>query len=155
MRVTGFAFLCLLFATRSAAAQTPALGLQLATPEPTAKVGGSILVRVTTVNESNQPVTYHNTNPFCNYSFEVLGSAGTAAPETDLRKRVNCGGGQLEITGRNIVVTLKPGENHSEEINISEQYDLSQPGQYSIRVSRTFPGIGHFTSNTVTVTVTP
>jgi len=137
-------------------AETPAITLQLTARESSTRVGRPVAVRVTVVNDSDQPVTYNNTSIACNYSFKVLTGAGSPAPETDFKKRSNCRpADEPQLTGRNIVVTLNPGRSNSEELNVTELYDMSQPGQYSIQVERTFPGIGHFTSNTVSVTVTP
>jgi hypothetical protein len=155
MRAIGIAVFGYLLSSWSTVAVPPTLSLTITTLETNAKVGQVVLVRVITVNESNQPVTYYNTSTYCNYSLKVLTSAGTPAPATDFKKGQSCGSGQLEITGRRILVMLKPGESSAEDIRISEQYDLSQPGQYSIQVDRTFPGIGNFSSNVVNVSVTP
>ena len=154
MREIGIVVFGYLLSSWSATAVAPTLSLTLTALESSAKVGQGVIVRVTIVNESNQPVTYYNTSTYCNYSLKVLTSAGTPAPETDFKKGLSCGSGQLEITGRRILVTLKPGESSAEDIRVSEQYDLSQPGQYSIQVDRTFPGIGHFSSNVVNVNIT-
>ena len=53
------------------------------------------------------------------------------------------------------MITLSPGKSVYEDLPITDEYDLSKPGQYSIKVERTFPEIGHFSSNVVTVTVAP
>jgi hypothetical protein len=157
MRLTGFAILGLLFATCAGAADTGGLSLKLNVFDRTVKDGSKIGIRVTTTNESDHTITYHNTN-YCNYSFKVLTHAGTPAPETELEKMLdlNCGTkGGLETTGRDILVTLKPGESSSEDFGLAAFFDMSQPGEYSIQVERTFPGIGHYSSRVEYVTVTP
>ena len=86
----------------------------------------------------------------------MLTDTSSSAPETSFKKQMNehCNnGGGLRITGRNIVVTLKPGESDSEEILLTEWYDMSAPGEYTVQVERTFPEIGRFRSNTVSIKV--
>ena len=113
------------------------------------------MIEVTIINQSDHSITYHNTRRACDYSIQVLASAGTPAPETSFKKRTECSSGGLRITGRDIVVTLKPGEADREQIEITELYDMSASGEYTVRVERTFPEIGHFRSNAVSVKVTP
>lgn len=154
MRLFEFALLGLLLGTCPSVANYPALELKLTVLESPTKVGQGIMVRVTTINETDQPVSYHNTNPFCNYSFKVLNGLGEAVPETDFKKRLNCGNGQPQMTGRDKFVTLKPGESSSEDLLLTEQYNFARPDDYSIQVDRKFPGIGDFSSNVVNLTVT-
>jgi hypothetical protein len=144
----------LLLGTCPSVADSPALELKLTILESPTKVGQGIVVRVTTINESDHPVTYHNTNPFCNYSFTVLNSVGEAVAETDFKKRLSCGDGQFQLSGRDKPVTLKPGDSSSENLLLTEQYNFARPDDYSIRVNRKFPGIGDFSSNVVNLTVT-
>jgi len=164
MRTIIIAVFGLLCAARPTLAEAPTIAIRLAAREPNGKAGQAMVVRVTTVNESDHPISYENTSPYCNYRFKVLTAAGAPAPQSDLQQRMtDCSGGHLPpggvwvpgTTGRDIFVTLKPGESGSEDLNIAEVYDLSQPGNYTVQVDRTFPGIGHFTSNVITVTVTP
>jgi hypothetical protein len=150
------AMLGLLFTSCAGAVVKGDLSLKLTVFDPTVKTGSKIGIRVTTTNESDHPITYHNTN-LCNYSFKVFTSAGSPAPETELQKSLNCDfrGPMTGITGRNILVTLKPGESSSEDFRLLEFFDMSEPGEYSVQVDRTFPNIGRVSSNIVTITVTP
>ena len=155
MRMNKIALLPLLVACCAAAAGNGALSLKLTVLTPSVKAGSQIGIRVTTTNETDHLITYHNTN-LCNYSFKVLTGAGTPVSETKVKKALNCGGKvDVKITGRNIIVTLKPGESSSENIVLTELYNMSQPGKYSIQVDRKFPGIGHFSSNVASVDVKP
>jgi len=53
-------------------------------------------------------------------------------------------------------VQLKPGQNLKDRIEISAFYDLSQPGKYTIQVSRKDPeSKTDVNSNMITVTLTP
>jgi hypothetical protein len=56
--------------------------------------------------------------------------------------------------------TLKPGESFIDEVTVTQFYDLSQPGEYTISLARPFPprqnlGEGRVKSNTITLTVLP
>lgn len=131
------------------------LSFRLVAPAPIVKSGQHVMVQVITSNTSNHEITYHNTQPFCDYSFRVLTSSGASAPETAFKRQLQCSSGPLRITGRNIVVTLKPGESNDETINVSDLFDLSQAGNYSVQATRTYPGIGQFSSNMASVSVAP
>ena len=147
---TAFALWVALIATAS---DRGVLSLTVTAPLPKVRVGSNIVVQVATTNESNRVISYHNKN-LCDYSVTVRTKMGTSAPETRFKKQLNCGDGQLRVTGRNILVTLKPGESKSEDISITEMYDMSANGEYTVQVERTFPDIGHFTSNIAKVEVT-
>lgn len=145
----------LLIASTASVAGVGHLSLKVTAQNAFVKSGAKIMIRVATSNESDHPITYHNTSRDCDYSVRVLTSGGAPAPETPFKKQMDCSGGELTITGRNIVVTLKPGEFKSEEIEITELYDMKAPGEYSVQVERVFPEIGRFRSNAVNMKVAP
>ena len=61
------------------------------------------------------------------------------------------------LTISEVVYSVKPGETLTDVAVVTELYDLSQPGKYTIRVSREIPrefGKGTVKSNPVTITVT-
>jgi hypothetical protein len=157
MRIVRYALLVLLIASGLGATDTSVLLLKLTPLNPVVKSGSGVGGQVTITNQSNHPITYHNTSRYCDYSVRVLTNTGAPAPETSFKKQmdkvVDCSGSGLRITGRNILVTLKPGESDSEQILITELYDMSAPGEYSVQVERTFPEIGHFRSNVASVKV--
>ncbi|MFZ0321616.1 MAG: hypothetical protein WAL56_21000 [Candidatus Sulfotelmatobacter sp.] len=141
------------------AADTGVVSLKLTALNPVAKSGSGVGGQITVTNQSNRTITYHNTSRYCDYSVTVLANNGALAPETSFKKRmdkvIDCSGSGLRITGRNILVTLKPGESDSEQIPITELYDMSTPGEYTVQIERTFPEMGHFRSNAVSVKVAP
>jgi hypothetical protein len=153
MRTSRLMALTLLAVLSATASHRGVLSL-IATAPAKIRAGSNVVIQVATTNDSNKIVSYHNTN-LCDYSIQVRTSAGTSAPETSSKRQLDCSGGQIKITGRNILVSLKPGESHTENIRVSEMYDMSAIGEYSIQVERTFPGIGHFASNVVKIEVTP
>jgi hypothetical protein len=131
------------------------LSLGLSALTPNTSVGQGVVVRVTVTNSSDRAQTYHNTSRDCDYLFTVTDSSRTPVPETDQRKNSNCDSDGLKVimTGRNITVTLKPGESDSEDIRLSDLFLITVPGTYTVQVSRKFPAIGTFQSNKITVTV--
>lgn len=146
-----------LLASPLIAAATDSLSLKLIPLDAKVKAGSKIMVRVVTTNTSDRPITFHNISRNCDYSFRVLTTTGAPAPETEFKKKLACTGGSdpFEITSRNIVVTLMPGESSSEDILITELYDMSPAGTYTMQVNRAFHDIGQITSNVVSVDVTP
>jgi hypothetical protein len=159
MRTFRYVFLGLLLASAASLAGTGAVSLKLTALDPEVKSGSGVGGQVTIRNQSNHPITYHNTSRYCDYSVTVMTNNGAPAPETSFKKRmdkvIDCNGSGLRISGRNILVTLKPGESDSEQILITELYDMSAPGEYTVQVERTFPEIGHFRSNAVGIKVSP
>ncbi len=150
MRLIRYALVVVLIASNASAGDTAALSLKLTALDYVVKSGSKIMIQVTTTNRSDHPITYHNTNR-CDYSVKVLSGNGAPAPETPFKKQLDCSGGELRTTGRDIVVTLKSGESDREQIEITELYNMSAPGDYIVQVERTFPEIGHFRSNAVNV----
>jgi hypothetical protein len=148
-----------LLATLSGAATGPgALSLNLITRSSSVKVGQRVIARVIITNNSDHDITYRDTIPDCDFTFSVFTSAGVSAQETPFKRQMQCEGGILKVDGRVIVVTLKPGEsesNNNDGIDISELFDMSAPGEYSLQVSRSFPSVGQFSSNVTKITVTP
>jgi hypothetical protein len=157
MRMFKLIVLGLLVASNGSVSASGTASLKLEAPVRSVKVGAGVMVQVTVTNQSDHPITYHNLSRVCDYSIKVLTGAGVAAPETAYYKneRARCGNGELKITNRNITVTLKPGESGDELIELTELYDMSQPGQYSVQVDRKLTGIGELSSNVVLITVTP
>ena len=91
------------------------------------------------------------------YEIEVRNDKGLSAPPSaylrDLRNKTNVS------FSSNLAQWLKPGESFVDEILVTKFYDLSQPGKYTISVTRDIPpaqnlGKGTVRSNTITVTVT-
>src|SRR5450631_4240843 len=126
----------MLFASQTVAAGTGALSLKLTALDVGVKAGGRAMVRVTTTNESDHLITFHNTSRDCDYTFRVLTNTHAPATETEYKKQLVCsrGNGELEITDRNIIVILKPGESSSENNLITDLYDISAPGTYAVQV---------------------
>jgi hypothetical protein len=75
------------------------------------------------------------------YTVELTDSNGKLVPE----KRAPLSIGQVEVCGRTLVYTIKPGETWNSEIDLVETYQL-EAGTYALRLLWHFPWKVHKTS---------
>src|SRR4051794_19610794 len=124
MGVSNAMISCLLIAllTTNLGAADGLLSLHATAPESMVKSGVGIVVRLTITNKTNYTVTYYDKRRDCDYLLTVLTSSGAPASDTPYKKELKCGTRE-NITGRNIIVTLKPGESKDDEIEITHLYD--------------------------------
>jgi hypothetical protein len=118
--------------------------------------GMDVVVNVTITNVSRQFIRLPEHNRDCDFSTIVKSSAGREAPPTEYLRILNCGASV--ITGWNGVIDLNPGESHQEDLVVNKLRQMSQPGVYTIQVTRNIPKElrkGPIVSNTLTVTITP
>ena len=123
---------------------------------PVVKATHPVIVDVTVTNTSNRRLLIQERNPATDYEFDVRDERGNAVPETDLGRKLK-EPPTIPMNSRNFGVYLRPNESTKETIALSDLYDLSHPGQYTIQVSRAVsnkPKDGVVKSNTITVTVT-
>jgi len=120
------------------------------------KAGSPILVIVELTNDSGKDVSVSSHDYAECYTFEVLDAEGYPAPETEwMREWKNPG---RRRSGHGVIAPVKTGVSWKEQLRISDFYDLSRPGTYTIQVERKLPeelGTGTVTSNTITITVLP
>lgn len=125
------------------------------------KAGSPIEIEVNKTNTSNYVLNNSRaTNPGENYTFEVRRDGTPAAESETLRHLMKPGStgpeekGTGPIQGRYktnyIFEDLPPHETFKEMVLVSEYYDMTKPGKYSIQLSQ-----GRAKSNTITVIVTP
>ena len=123
----------------------------------TIKAGADVFVKVHLTNTSKRKLSLNydkdsRTNVDFFHRYEVRDSTGNAAQKRTIHHP------EIGSTGHGWPArVLKPGE--SMDItgdDISRLYDLSQPGEYTIHLSRSISGDrdGVVKSNTITVTVT-
>ena len=146
---------CSLLLMGSGVAHSSPVRVTLTAPETEVKAGSEVSVEVTLTNISNRIVTLELTSPFCDYDVEVRESAGNLAPDTEVKKATDCA--HREMTGRHIIVQLRPHESEKESIPVSAFSDMSMPGKYTVTVTWKAPKeLGNLAvkSNAVTVTVT-
>ena len=126
------------------------LSIRIVPSSPTVLSGTAIMLQVTITNNSQDVAAYHDYNRDCDYTIRVTVNGGSPATESAYKRELPCDKGL-----RNVTIRLKPGESKEDRITISRLYDMSSPGEYSVQISRAFPGIGEVKSNVVTVTIAP
>jgi hypothetical protein len=95
---------------------------------------GHVQIASTITNISNREITLHMVNQ-CDYSMDVHDEHGKFRPETLFKQNLDCSH-PGSLTGRNMIIVLKPQESTSEEVSASELFDMTNPGEYTVRVSR-------------------
>ena len=149
----------------------PGFSINISGPK-TVKPGESFQIKVVLTNTSDHRIDFKAHDPEeLNYSTEVFKSNGRHADYTTQgyfwatgncklqRAETNGLPTCLRENGPPILVSLGPGGKYITWIVVTEQFLLSQPGDYSIRVSRSTAGDPRkqilMMSNTITVTVAP
>lgn len=123
------------------------------------KLASPVAIEVTTKNTSQTPVKLSLTNPVLDYAFAVVGPDGVPVPETNELKKMKDRSKPVIFT-RQITKVLQPGQSISERVQISDYYDFSKLGDYTISAQREIPewvraGKGNVKSNSLIVTVVP
>ncbi|HYK22224.1 MAG TPA: hypothetical protein VEV42_15905 [Pyrinomonadaceae bacterium] len=113
----------------------------------------SITVEFKIENVSKTQLWLQETSAERDYELEVRDSRGQEVQLTERGRTLRNNKGEIF---RNIVVKLNPGERKTDVIDVGSLYDLSKPGDYSLRATRRAVKIGSRTkwaqveSNTVT-----
>ncbi len=121
------------------------------------KSGADIHLKLTTTNTFKEPITLSKSNPSMEYEFDVRDAQNQPVSKTKYFKDLSDQTKPIVIR-RLLKQMLKVGESADEEILISQYFELSQPGNYSIVIARRIPeslGNGIVKSNTLVVTVVP
>lgn len=131
--------------------------------------GGQVTLEVTTKNISNHWTNQRTASDKRGlqrfFRVDVQDSEGGTPPETDFGRSVenrgdvpskdlagNANPGRWDVAG----ATYNRGEERTQVVSVSDLYDLSKSGQYTIQVRRWDDETKSWVkSNTVTVTVTP
>jgi len=122
------------------------------------RAGTPIVVFVAMTNNSSKVVSVPSLDREF-YMIEVRNEQGNIVQETDegrkMREAADAPKGRRILSGLND--ELKPHETVKHTIEVSEYWDMSRPGKYTIQVERRLPeelGKGSVKSNTIAVTVT-
>jgi len=107
-------------------AKTPApISLKLATDTNPVKVGTEVKVTITVKNEGQEAIMIADGTSEHIYKVDVRDNLGNPVPEKKHLRIFSIGG-----------MTLYPGRSHTDEIVLSNMYDLSRPGTYFVMVGR-------------------
>jgi hypothetical protein len=162
--------------------QTPSFSLTIGTPKSALPVGSEVRLDVTVTNISDHDVALTwSSPPELIYAFDIRDSKGRSPAETERLRWVRgkvaktASGKTVELdssgkaSGRDKVgepvfgvpgvaiqgSVYKPGQGHSESIILNRTYDLSQPGNYTIQLSKKDSATKTVVkSNAITVTIT-
>lgn len=151
-------FLLMAIATvaRCQVAQTtqPPFSLTLSTPTPKVESGSAVYIKIVMKNLSDHDIncTPNETNGL-DTAFEYAVKDGNGRPvESWEKKHPEVG----QVFNPRLPRSLKPSESTNSEGVVSAHYDMTQPGEYTIQVSRRVsndPKDGVVNSNKITVTV--
>ena len=134
--------------------------MTISTEHETITSGSNVIVTIHLTNVSDRLLTFPRSSfggPDPSYRVEVRNSQGQAAPYTeDYGKRLRRESPYDHVVGRSVGYTVGKGETVTEEIEVTKRYDLSAPGQYTIRVFHPDPvaKVDVESSNVLILTVT-
>jgi hypothetical protein len=126
--------------------------LTISTAQSEVKSGTPVVLRVVQTNTSDQALdvsTAYERGLNAGYDYDVRKSDGK-----QLTPKEHKGPLSLNMIRR----LLQPNSSLQDQTNLSRGFDMTEPGTYSIRVSRHIsddPKSRSIASNTITVTVTP
>jgi hypothetical protein len=151
----------------------PPFTIMLSAEHDTVKAGDDVWIKMIVTNSSDQIIHITHNAPVCEYEVQVRDAPDHMAPETDYGLQVKnrhkptatgfvMRGGKVFLPpcmkGNERTGVLAPGKSDDATVlAVSELYDLSRPGQYTIQLRRGIPkdlGGGVVQSNIITVTVT-
>jgi hypothetical protein len=143
----------------------PVFSIHIVAVEPVFKAGSKILVDVTFENIADHDIllTSRWGNAGFEYPIDVWDEKGATAPETKYgrwknnHKTAEDRADPIEISSSNSVDrTLNRGRSYTDRVSVSEVYDLSHPGKYTIQVRQYDEDSKSFAkSNKITVTIAP
>ena len=146
-------------------AKRPPFSVTLNAPDKPLKSGAELHLQVTIKNTSDHDITFLTSagDDGFRYKIRVLDAHAHPAPPSALVIAMRSDKKLVEFGWSNFGRKLKPGESLVDEIDVTKLYDLSQPGIYTISVTRHIPpdavpqgqklGKGFVRSNTIAVTV--
>jgi hypothetical protein len=121
------------------------------------KAGSPVYLLVELRNDSGKTLTSSQWDYEEYYTFDVRDAEGKTAPEKDalrwLQERLKPG---ARNSGHGIISRIEPGITWKEQLTISDYFDMSRPGTYTIQLERKLPdelGTGTIKLDKVTVTV--
>lgn len=153
--------LCLGFTWPVCAQETPmpALSITITAPKTSVPVGYrmKLVIRVTNTSDQDAPFDSDGTykkEPIRSVGIMVRDHKGTLVAETEYGRGIH---GHLGGMRTNAVARyLKPGEVFKEESDLSDEFDLTKPGIYTVEVGYwDFKSHQTIMSNKITFTITP
>jgi hypothetical protein len=124
------------------------LKLTIRAQKPVAEMSRPLIIYVELSNESNTPIQMRdNLAASLNYELHVRDASGKEAPLTEGQRQVRTG----PRHGSGYDVTLAPGEKDTDQENLSNIYNISVPGRYTVEACREIHDWGNIYSNKIVV----
>ena len=122
--------------------------------------GKPVFLKLRMKNVSSEEMLISNQIWFYDYEVKVLDSRGREPSRTELGRRALIPNSERTLL-KNAIEVMKPGEDLSEEIELTEIYQTLSPGAYTVQAhrftapngGRTEPGEEHAVSNVVSFNV--
>jgi hypothetical protein len=115
----------------------------------TVKAGEKVVIQIAVTNTSDKSRGLGPANAE-GFMVDVTVVGNGAAPDTELGRKWKHKHGAMAGTWGGPIRGVEPGETTKRALVISDLYDMTRPGQYTVQVSR--PPLK---SNTITITVVP
>jgi len=124
------------------------LKLTIRAQKPVAETSRSLIIYVELSNESNTAIKMRkNWDTSLNYELHVRDGSGKEAPLTEPEREVRT----RPIHGSGDDVTLAPGERDTYQEDLSNIYNISVPGSYTVEACREIHDWGNIYSNKIVV----
>jgi hypothetical protein len=138
----------------------PPFSLYIRALRDTVAPGSPVRIEVTLTNVEREPIVLGQSSPANEYDFIVRDDQGGAVAETETFRQMKYPRDSKDPRAGYWfsfhTQRLRPGEALHEVIDLSQLYDLSGDGSYSVQLARSVPaqpGSGVVTSNAITVGV--
>lgn len=138
----------------------PSFALTISAAKGLMKAGSIVQIDVVVKNISPHDILLETnyTRPYVETTdhVNIVDENGAKASETQFGRAALGHSPGSGVTGKDVFMRLRISKSFTYQLKISELYDLSRPGKYTIQVERLDEESEAFVkSNTITVTVTP
>jgi hypothetical protein len=135
----------------------PWFSVAISTPRPVATIGANLKLKIIFTNKTGEDIRYGAGGPGRSgpvFDLDVRDGEGKLVSETP-RGLILHGKDPRPWSGSIFSTAAQPGEEIVEELVLSEEYDLSKPGKYTVQLRERNPKFQTVKSNTVTFTLVP
>jgi hypothetical protein len=137
----------------------PWFSVTIVGPKASVSVGSDVRLKVTFVNNTEQDIRYPGAGlPTRNgpvFDIDIRDSGGKPAQETTYGLRMHGKDVRPWSGGSVFAATAHPGDKIEEELILSKEFDMSNPGDYTVQVRERNPKLQVVKSNSITITVVP
>jgi len=120
-------------------------------------MGEPVKIQITLTNTSSREIGILRSAAEFDYAIEVRNARGKLVPMTPSFQEKNKPG-SVRVFSSNVLYPLKPGDTLTDEVVVTDLYQMANAGKYSVVITRELPedlGKGTVRSNTLAVTVVP